>query len=196
MANLFRIADSVGEHRASALFLHGLGGHPYRTWGGSDVKSCWLGWLTDDIKGLAVWSVGYEAQISRSRISELRQERSREEAALLGDEARIDRLQLNYRTAANKFAEAAALLTFDAEAALNNLVEQGNTLQSQGEEFGDNSALVESVLVRSACAAMERFANAIGRDARPPSALPAADEIPQCIVVCDGQGAYLSRSAI
>jgi tetratricopeptide (TPR) repeat protein/pimeloyl-ACP methyl ester carboxylesterase len=449
MADLFKIADSGGEHRASALFLHGLGGHPYRTWDGSDVKSCWLGWLTDDIKGLAVWSVGYEAPISRwrgsamhltdratnilmrllaepalregplilighslggllikqllrtaesearnrqdaanliervekvaflgtphtgsglanwgdrlrimvrpsaaticlvrndpnlrdlnlwyrdwansrnilnlvltetkplhilgmivkpdssdpglagarpipidgnhrtlckpkdktsdiyiqvaafierrferprapgeekldalsegqkilleqnsamvallqrkkgiprtalvghlvrlgahddiadeeipkflerfanefpaiqeqlrritnddpevlavrkkaadlldagnldaakallararARISELRQERSREEAALLGDEAGIDRLQLNYRTAANKFAEAAALLTFDAEAALNHLVEQGNTLQSQGEEFGDNSALAEAI---------------------------------------------------
>jgi hypothetical protein len=44
-----------------------LGGHPYRTWGGSDVKSCWLGWLADDIKGLAVWSIGYAAPISRWR---------------------------------------------------------------------------------------------------------------------------------
>jgi hypothetical protein len=25
---------------------------------GSDEKSCWLGWLDEDIKGLAVWSVG------------------------------------------------------------------------------------------------------------------------------------------
>src|SRR5262245_23428283 len=67
LANRYRIADSVGEHCASAIFLHGLGGHPYRTWGGSDVKSCWLGWLAHDIKGLTVWSVGYEAPISRWR---------------------------------------------------------------------------------------------------------------------------------
>src|SRR5262249_10974945 len=82
---------------------------------------------------------------ARARISELRQERSHEEAALLGDEARIDRLQLNYRTAAAKFAEAAALPTFDAEAAFGYLVEQGNALHSQGEEFGDNPALVEAI---------------------------------------------------
>jgi pimeloyl-ACP methyl ester carboxylesterase len=67
MANLFRIADSVGKHRASAIFLHGLGGDAYRTWGGPDAKSCWLGWLAEDIKGLTVWSVGYEAPISRWR---------------------------------------------------------------------------------------------------------------------------------
>jgi tetratricopeptide (TPR) repeat protein/pimeloyl-ACP methyl ester carboxylesterase len=67
MADLFKIADSIGEHRASAIFLHGLGGHPYQTWGGSDAQSCWLGWLAEDIEGLAVWSVGYEAPISRWR---------------------------------------------------------------------------------------------------------------------------------
>src|SRR5262249_34290786 len=84
---------------------------------------------------------------ARARISELRQERSRDEAALLGDEARIDRLQLNYRTAASKFAEAVALLTFDIEAAFHYLIEQGNALLSQGEEFGDNLALMEAVAV-------------------------------------------------
>jgi pimeloyl-ACP methyl ester carboxylesterase/tetratricopeptide (TPR) repeat protein len=67
MSDLFRIAESVGEHRASAIFLHGLGGDAYRTWGGSAAQSCWLGWLANDIKGLAVWSVGYEAPISRWR---------------------------------------------------------------------------------------------------------------------------------
>jgi hypothetical protein len=79
----------------------------------------------------------------RARISELRQERSREEAALLGDEARIDRLQLNYRTAASKFAEAGVLVAFDAEAAFHYLVEQSNTLHSPGEEFGDPCKAME-----------------------------------------------------
>ena len=84
---------------------------------------------------------------ARVRIRELRQERSREEAALIGDEARIDRLQLNYRTAASKFAEAGALVAFDAEAAFRYLVEQGSALHSQGEEFGDNPALVEAIAI-------------------------------------------------
>jgi hypothetical protein len=39
MSNLFKVADSVGEHRASAIFLHGLGGDAYGTWGGSDAQS-------------------------------------------------------------------------------------------------------------------------------------------------------------
>ena len=94
---------------------------------------------------------------ARARISELRQERSRDEAALLGDEARIDRLQLNYRTAASKFAEAGALVAFDAELAFRYLTEQGNALHLQGEEFGDNPALVEAIaLWRRAAKARSR----------------------------------------
>ena len=62
---------------------------------------------------------------ARARISELRQQRSRDEAALLVDEARIDRLQLNYRPGASKFAEAGALVAFDAELAFRYLTEQG-----------------------------------------------------------------------
>jgi hypothetical protein len=56
--------------------------------------------------------------------------------------------------------------------------------------------VVRSTLIGSASAAIKRFANSVGNDTRPSSALSAADEIPQCIVVCDGQGAYLARSAI
>jgi pimeloyl-ACP methyl ester carboxylesterase len=67
MANLVKIADSVGERCASAIFLHGLGGDAYWTWGGADVKSCWPSWLANDLKSLAVWTVGYEAPISRWR---------------------------------------------------------------------------------------------------------------------------------
>jgi tetratricopeptide (TPR) repeat protein len=84
---------------------------------------------------------------ARTRISELRQERSREEAALLADEARIDRLQFDYRAAASKFAAAVALLPFDADAAFGYLVEQANTLHRQGQEFGDNPALVEAIAI-------------------------------------------------
>src|SRR5258708_28977126 len=67
MANLYRMADSVGEHRASAIFLHGLGGDAFGTWGGSDAQLCWLGWLAKGIKGLAVGSVGYGTPIPRWR---------------------------------------------------------------------------------------------------------------------------------
>ncbi len=50
------------------LFLHGLGGHPFRTWQATrDDAMLWPRWLAEDIDGHAIWSVGYEAPISRWR---------------------------------------------------------------------------------------------------------------------------------
>jgi len=52
--------------KANVVFLHGLGGHPLRTWQATrDEATLWPRWLAKDIDGLAVWSVGYEAPISR-----------------------------------------------------------------------------------------------------------------------------------
>lgn len=66
MADLYRLSDSRGALKAHVVFLHGLGGHPYGTWQATrDVKSLWPLWLAEDIDGLAVWSVGYEAPVSR-----------------------------------------------------------------------------------------------------------------------------------
>src|SRR5262245_39285723 len=68
MSKLFRIAGDIGKRRASAIFLHGLGGDPYGTWrSGPGDQAFWPRWLADDINGLAVWSVGYEAPVSRWR---------------------------------------------------------------------------------------------------------------------------------
>ena len=47
--------------------------------------------------------------------------------------------------------------------------------------------IAKSALIGSASAAIERFANGIGNDARPSAALTAADDISRCIIVCDGQ---------
>jgi hypothetical protein len=48
------------------IFFHGLGGDPFKTWSSSsDRKACWLKWLSEDIEGLAVWTVGYQAAASR-----------------------------------------------------------------------------------------------------------------------------------
>ena len=78
----------------------------------------------------------------------LREEASRNEAELLADEARIDHLQLAYRTAAEKFAEAAALVApFDAEDEWKLLVAQANELYHQGSEFGDNEGLVDAIAI-------------------------------------------------
>jgi tetratricopeptide (TPR) repeat protein len=68
MAELFKIAEAGGEKRATAIFFHGLGGDARATWQPIYTKkneaSLWLAWLAQDIEGLSVYSVGYEAALS------------------------------------------------------------------------------------------------------------------------------------
>src|SRR5262249_12105890 len=53
---------------ANVIFLHGLGGDPRKTWRhGPDDQSFWPRWLADDIPNVSVFSVGYEASVSRWR---------------------------------------------------------------------------------------------------------------------------------
>ena len=75
-----------------------------------------------------------------------REETSRNEAEFLADVARIDHLQLAYRSAAQKYAEAATLVApFDRDAAWQYVLQQADELQAHGNEFGDNQALVEAI---------------------------------------------------
>jgi tetratricopeptide (TPR) repeat protein len=76
----------------------------------------------------------------------LREEASRNEAELLADEARIDHLQLAYRIAAEKYAEAAALVApFDPDRQWTLLMRGASALYNQGLDFGDNEALKEAI---------------------------------------------------
>lgn len=43
------------------VFLHGLDGDARATWTCRDSSSFWPAWLAEDLDGVAVWSVGYEA---------------------------------------------------------------------------------------------------------------------------------------
>jgi tetratricopeptide (TPR) repeat protein len=82
----------------------------------------------------------------------LRIDASRYEAAFLAQEARVDDLQLAYRAAAAKYAEAARLVApFDAEQQWRFLLDQAGELFKQGEEFGDNAALAEAINICRRC---------------------------------------------
>jgi tetratricopeptide (TPR) repeat protein len=82
----------------------------------------------------------------------LRIDASRYEAAFLAQEARVDDLQLAYRPAAAKYAEAAALVApFDTLRQVRFLLAQADELTRQGDEFGDNAALVEAIDVYHRC---------------------------------------------
>jgi tetratricopeptide (TPR) repeat protein len=60
----------------------------------------------------------------------------------------LERVRLDYWTAAERFAESAALLSDDARLERwNLLIEQASALYAQGDEFGDNEALIEAVEV-------------------------------------------------
>jgi hypothetical protein len=70
------------------------------------------------------------------------------EARFLSDEAEIDHLQLAYRAAASKYAEAAALVApFDGEEERELLNQQARELAKYGDEFGDRQAIVEAVAI-------------------------------------------------
>src|ERR1700730_1946013 len=68
MADLFLIAEARGPKSADVVFFHGLGGDARSTWQATkDQASFWLAWLAEDIDGLSVYSVGYEAPVSNWR---------------------------------------------------------------------------------------------------------------------------------
>jgi pimeloyl-ACP methyl ester carboxylesterase len=68
MAQIIHVGTGDGEKRANIVFLHGLGGDPRTTWQhGPDDQAFWPRWLAEDIAGLAVYSIGYEASVSRWR---------------------------------------------------------------------------------------------------------------------------------
>jgi pimeloyl-ACP methyl ester carboxylesterase len=66
MADVFLIAEARGPKSANVVFFHGLGGNAKSTWQAclDDEASFWPAWLAQDIEGLDVWSVGYEAPVS------------------------------------------------------------------------------------------------------------------------------------
>jgi tetratricopeptide (TPR) repeat protein len=81
----------------------------------------------------------------------IREDASRNEAEFLAAEARIDHLQLNYRAAAEKYSQAAALVTsFDRNIEWGYLVQQANELYTQGMEFGEKQALLDAIDVYDA----------------------------------------------
>ena len=85
----------------------------------------------------------------------LRIDASRNEAALLAQEARVDGLELAYRSAASKYAEAASLVApFDTEQQWSFLLSQAGELYKQGDEFGDNSALADAIDFYHRCLAL------------------------------------------
>jgi tetratricopeptide (TPR) repeat protein len=83
---------------------------------------------------------------ARAAFRATRQQHARDEAALLAAEAGVDRLQLRYRDAADRYEEAERLVaSFDADASFNYLCRRASALGQHGEEFGDNAALAEAI---------------------------------------------------
>jgi len=70
MSRLIKIAGFGGAARASVIFVHGLGGHAYDTWRRDTKKeaagdaSFWPLWLAQDVPGISVYTLAYEAPAS------------------------------------------------------------------------------------------------------------------------------------
>jgi tetratricopeptide (TPR) repeat protein len=62
MTELIRAATWNVQPTANAVFVHGLGGHPYDTWRREpNDGSFWPVWLAGDIPGLSAWTLSYPA---------------------------------------------------------------------------------------------------------------------------------------
>lgn len=62
MSRIIKVAGWPGQPRANVIFVHGLGGHAYDTWRRkADNDSFWPLWLAEDVEGLAVYTLSYEA---------------------------------------------------------------------------------------------------------------------------------------
>ena len=71
MSRLYPIAVGPDRKRGSVIFVHGLGGHSFDTWGGStDIsrreiiphEMFWPKWLADECTDLAFYVLGYVAK--------------------------------------------------------------------------------------------------------------------------------------
>jgi pimeloyl-ACP methyl ester carboxylesterase len=65
MSRLIELAHARGSQHVAVVFVHGLGGDWLGTWTiGTGVDAVWPKWLAEDLEGVAVWSVDYEAPLS------------------------------------------------------------------------------------------------------------------------------------
>jgi len=68
MAQIIHVGSGSGGKRANVVFLHGLGGDPRTSWqSGPNQQSFWPHWLAEDVTGLSVFSVDYEAPVTQWR---------------------------------------------------------------------------------------------------------------------------------
>ena len=82
-----------------------------------------------------------------ARVESEAADRARAYAALLAERGRVARLQLRYRDAATYFAKAAQTMAADPDQAADYRREQALSLYAQGDEFGDNDALVDAIKI-------------------------------------------------
>jgi len=66
LTKLYKIISQQKNVNANVIFVHGLGGHPTKTWmnDGNSESSFWPYWLGESSEGLAIWTVGYDAPLS------------------------------------------------------------------------------------------------------------------------------------
>ena len=63
MAVVYEIAHQKGPTRGNIVFVHGLGGHPFKSFQDDPKNSntFWPFWIADEVPGIGVFSIGYQA---------------------------------------------------------------------------------------------------------------------------------------
>lgn len=63
MAVVYEIAHQRGPTRGNIVFVHGLGGHPFKSFQDDpkNINTFWPFWIADEVPGTSVFSIGYQA---------------------------------------------------------------------------------------------------------------------------------------
>jgi pimeloyl-ACP methyl ester carboxylesterase len=65
VAEIIQLAPERGSRTANVIFVHGLTGNSLETWTSpSPENAVWPKWLAEDLEGVAVYSIGYDAPLS------------------------------------------------------------------------------------------------------------------------------------
>jgi protein SERAC1 len=70
---LLRINPNKSNSRGDVIFVHGLMGHPIKTWHSQELdnQECWPYWLAQSEPNLGIWSYGYNAPLWRTEAQAL-----------------------------------------------------------------------------------------------------------------------------
>jgi tetratricopeptide (TPR) repeat protein len=139
--------DKIPEDRLAAL-LHGIVDDLQRPAANpTDFSGAVKQALAEAQEKVAKLKFADAATVLDMALAQHKADEPRGQAALLAERGRVARLQLRYRDAAGFYQKAAETMSADARVARGYILDAAGALYAQGNEFGDNAALLDAIQV-------------------------------------------------